>query len=90
MQLLDKLKKVKFNLYNQDVFFNENGDFDSFYGLIMWERDGNHRRFQRIGMYNILNEEISLGTKNFTWLSTTSNRVRQASNQCLELLYLFM
>lgn len=87
MQLLDKLKKVKFNLYNQDVFFNENGDFDSCYGLIMWEKDGNKRRFQRIGTYNILNEEISLGTKNLTWLSTTHNKVRHASNRCLEPFY---
>lgn len=83
MQLLEELKKVKFKLDNQNYFFDENGDFVSGYDLIMWERDGNHRRFQRIGKYNVLDKQIKLSIKNFTWLSTANTTVRQHQTHCI-------
>ncbi|XP_026174570.1 G-protein coupled receptor family C group 6 member A-like [Mastacembelus armatus] len=36
----------------------------------MWEKYGQHRRFQRIGKYQISNEKIDVNVENFMWLST--------------------
>lgn len=77
LQLLKELKKVNFELDNQNFLFDEHGDFISGYDLIMWERDGHHRRLKKIGNYNVLDEQIGLVGENFTWLSTTNATVRQ-------------
>lgn len=77
MQLLKELKKVKFKLDNQNFFFDENGDFVNGYDLILWEKDGHHRRFQRIGKYHVLDKQIELNVKDFIWLSTANTTVRQ-------------
>lgn len=77
MQLLKELKMVKFNFDSQTYFFDKNGDFVNGYDLIMWEKDGHHRRFQRIGRYHALDEQIELDVKHFIWLSTANTTVRQ-------------
>ena len=76
LQLLKELKKVKFKYHNYDFFFDKNGDFVNFYDLNMWEMDGHHRRFQRIGRYHVLDQQIE-DLKNFVWLSTGNTTVRQ-------------
>ena len=77
MQLLSELKKVKFKLNNHNFTFDENGDFVSGYDLIIWERDGHHRRFRRIGKYTVLGQQIELDVKNVVWVSTANTTVRQ-------------
>ncbi|TMS12595.1 G-protein coupled receptor family C group 6 member A [Larimichthys crocea] len=77
-KLLKELKKVKFKLDDQTFFFDDHGDFVSGYDLIMWEKDGQHRRFQRIGKYHISDEQIKLDVMNITWLSTTNATIPQS------------
>ncbi|KAM7394932.1 hypothetical protein PAMA_006596 [Pampus argenteus] len=71
-KLLEELKTVKFVFDNQTYFFDKNGDFVNGYDLIMWDKDGHHRRFKRIGRYHALAEQIELDVKNFIWLSTAN------------------
>ncbi|CAJ1077536.1 G-protein coupled receptor family C group 6 member A isoform X1 [Xyrichtys novacula] len=72
-QLLEELKKVKFQLDGQDFFFNENGDFVNGYDLLMWEADRHHREIRMIGKYHIQGEQIKLIMKNLNWVSTVNN-----------------
>ncbi|XP_070843717.1 olfactory receptor CB1 [Chaetodon trifascialis] len=83
-KLLKELKRVKFELDNQNFFFDKNGDFVSGYDLIMWERDSHHRRLKKIGNYNVLDEQIELDVENFTWLSATNTTIPQSrcSERC--------
>lgn len=77
LQLLKELKRVKFELDSESFFFDENGDFVNGYDLIIWEKDGHHRRFRRIGKYHVLDKQIELVVKDFIWLSTANSTVRQ-------------
>ncbi|KAM7367510.1 hypothetical protein PAMP_013802 [Pampus punctatissimus] len=77
-KLLKELKTVKFVFDNQIYFFDKNGDFVNGYDLIMWEKDGHHRRFKRIGRYHALTEQIELDVKNFVWLSTANTTTPQS------------
>ncbi|XP_034554815.1 G-protein coupled receptor family C group 6 member A isoform X2 [Notolabrus celidotus] len=72
-QLLKELKTVKFQLDNQEFFFDENGDFLNGYDVLMWEEEGNHRRIRRIGKYHIEGERIELLEKNLNWISSTNS-----------------
>nr|XP_046229973.1 G-protein coupled receptor family C group 6 member A [Scatophagus argus] len=83
-KLLEELKKVEFNLGNEKFSFDVNGDFVNGYDMIMWERVGNHRRFQRIGKYHVLDKQIELDEGNFTWLSTGNFTIPQSrcSERC--------
>ncbi|XP_070782144.1 olfactory receptor CB1 [Enoplosus armatus] len=83
-KLLKELKRVRFELDNQNFFFDENGDFVNGYDLIIWGKDGHHRRFQRIGRYHVLDERIELDVKNYIWLSTANNTTPQSrcSERC--------
>lgn len=84
LQLLKELKKIKFEYANHNFFFDENGDFVNGYDLIMWEKDGHYRRFQRIGKYRVLDEQIQLYVNNITWLSTASTTVRQPCTHSIQ------
>ncbi|KAM9339639.1 olfactory receptor CB1 [Symphorus nematophorus] len=72
-KLLKELKNIKFELDNQNFFFDKNGDFVSGYDLIIWERDGHNRRFQRIGKYRVFDGQIEIDVKNVNWLTATNN-----------------
>ncbi|XP_054475027.1 G-protein coupled receptor family C group 6 member A-like [Anoplopoma fimbria] len=77
-KLLRELKKVKFEFDNHSFSFDKNGDFASFYELIMWEQDGHHRQFQKIGRYHVLKKEIEVNVKNISWLSTANTTIPQS------------
>ncbi|XP_073349460.1 olfactory receptor CB1 [Pagrus major] len=83
-KLLEELKKVNFRHGNQNYSFDENGDFVSGYDLIVWKRDGHHRRFKRIGKYHVLDADIQVDVKDFTWLSTANTTTPQSrcSERC--------
>ncbi|XP_047430237.1 G-protein coupled receptor family C group 6 member A [Mugil cephalus] len=83
-KLLKELKKITFEFDNQTFFFDENGDFVNGYDLIMWETDGPHRIFQRIGRYSILDDQIELEVKEFNWLSTSNTSIPKSrcSERC--------
>ncbi|XP_033505186.2 olfactory receptor CB1 isoform X1 [Epinephelus lanceolatus] len=76
-KLLQELKNVNFEYDNHNFYFDEYGDFVNFYDLITWKKDGDHRSFLRIGKYSVLNKEIELDIKNFTWLSTGNTTIPQ-------------
>ncbi|XP_056872453.1 G-protein coupled receptor family C group 6 member A [Takifugu flavidus] len=83
-KLLEELKKVKFTFENNTLFFDENGDFVSGYDLIWWEVDGNHRSFQKIGKYAVLDKQVRLTVQNVTWISTGNTTAPQSrcSKRC--------
>ncbi|KAI3363653.1 hypothetical protein L3Q82_001190 [Scortum barcoo] len=83
-KLLKEVKMVKFEFDNQNFFFDENGDFVNGYDLIMWEKDGGHRKFQRIGKYHVLDKQIELDAKDFIWFSTVNTTAPQSrcSERC--------
>ncbi|XP_044026022.1 G-protein coupled receptor family C group 6 member A isoform X2 [Siniperca chuatsi] len=83
-KLLKELRMVKFKFDNQNFSFDKNGDFENGYDLIMWEKDGHHRRFQRIGKYHVLDKQIELDGENVTWLSTanTTTPLSRCSDPC--------
>ncbi|XP_071969582.1 taste receptor type 1 member 1-like [Engystomops pustulosus] len=51
-QLLEKVKKVNFTLYNQSVSFDSNGDPSTGYGIGMWSWNEDSPIFRIIGSYN--------------------------------------
>ncbi|KAM8832448.1 olfactory receptor CB1 [Spinachia spinachia] len=73
-RLLEALKKVEFQFQKHYINFDENGDFLSYYNLIMWQRDGNYRRFQNIGKYFVLDAEIKVD-ENIAWFSTANTTI---------------
>ncbi|XP_042359600.1 G-protein coupled receptor family C group 6 member A [Plectropomus leopardus] len=74
-KLLQELKNVQFEFDGYNFFFDENGDSLHFYDLIMWQKDGDHRRHLRIGKYHVLDEKVELYVKNFNWLLTGNTTV---------------
>lgn len=76
LQLLEKLKNVHFSLDNQNFFFDNKGDFENGYDLVIWEKYGQHRQFQKIGRYQALDGEIQFDIVNVTWMSTSNSTVR--------------
>ncbi|XP_074541930.1 olfactory receptor CB1 [Halichoeres trimaculatus] len=71
-KLLQELQKVEFQLDDQDFFFNENGDFVNGYDLLMWEKDGQHRRMRTVGKYRVAGERIELHVQKLNWISSTN------------------
>ncbi|XP_035851124.1 G-protein coupled receptor family C group 6 member A [Sander lucioperca] len=82
-KLLEELKKVKFEYDNQTFFFDPNGDFENLYELIMWKTDGEYRKFQRIGKYNVTYGNVEVKT-DIIWLSTANTTIPQSrcSQRC--------
>ncbi|XP_010795982.1 olfactory receptor CB1 [Notothenia coriiceps] len=83
-KLLEELKKVQFEFENSSLIFDKNGDFEDCYNLIIWEKDGDHRRFLKIGNYHVLNKQIELEKKDFIWFSTANTTIPQSrcSERC--------
>ncbi|KAL6095564.1 uncharacterized protein ACO6RY_09464 [Pungitius sinensis] len=82
-RLLEVLRNITFEFENYTIKFDENGDLLNFYNLIMWQRDGNSRRFQNIGKYDVLRKEIMV-EKYITWFSTANSTIPsyRCSEQC--------
>ncbi|KAK5853345.1 hypothetical protein PBY51_007138 [Eleginops maclovinus] len=83
-KLLEELKKVRFEFENSSFFFDKNGDFEHYYNLIIWEKDGDHRRFLEIGNYNVPNKTIEVDVKSFSWFSTANTTIPKSrcSERC--------
>uniref|UniRef100_A0A673AVP2 Olfactory receptor C family, b1 n=1 Tax=Sphaeramia orbicularis TaxID=375764 RepID=A0A673AVP2_9TELE len=82
-KLLEELKKVKFEYEKQSFFFDESGDFVNGYDMLMWTKDGEHRKIEKKGRYYALDEQIELDVK-LTWHSTTNFTVPESrcSERC--------
>ncbi|XP_034006464.1 G-protein coupled receptor family C group 6 member A isoform X2 [Trematomus bernacchii] len=83
-KLLEELKKVQFEFENSSFIFDKNGDFEDCYNLIVWKKDGDHRRFLKIGNYHVLDKQIRLVKKDFIWFSTANTTIPQSrcSERC--------
>ncbi|XP_056150181.1 G-protein coupled receptor family C group 6 member A [Lampris incognitus] len=74
-KLLEILKNISFNFENQTYSFNEYGDFVSGYDLIFWEKNGDHRSFEKLGSYNASNGQIQLDMNKINWSSTFNDSI---------------
>ncbi|XP_034755787.1 G-protein coupled receptor family C group 6 member A [Etheostoma cragini] len=83
-KLLEELKKVEFNYDNQNFSFDVNGDFASYYELIMWKPNGEYRKIHQIGKYNVTDGKIKVNMSDILWLSTanTTNPQSRCSESC--------
>ncbi|KAJ8009348.1 hypothetical protein DPEC_G00087960 [Dallia pectoralis] len=77
-KLLQVLKNVSFILDNQTISFNENGDMNDGYDLVMWTKHKETRHFEGIGRYLISENKLSIN------LPTHNNTVPQSrcSDSC--------
>ncbi|KAM9299296.1 taste receptor type 1 member 1-like [Gastrophryne carolinensis] len=59
-QLLKHMKNTNFTVYNQSVYFDDNGDLAMGYDIIMWVWNGDSPTFQVIGSYSDITQELEL------------------------------
>ncbi|KAM5140387.1 taste receptor type 1 member 1-like [Mantella aurantiaca] len=59
-QLLQHVKKVNFTLYNQSIFFDDNGDPAMGYDLVMWSWNGENPTFGVVGSYSKISQRLQL------------------------------
>ncbi|KAM4652125.1 taste receptor type 1 member 1-like [Discoglossus pictus] len=81
-QLLEQVKKVNFTLYNQSIYFDNNGDPATGYDLIMWSWNGSTPTFKVIGSFiqnprrleiaNVLKWHTKNNTGIFGWACAAS------------------
>lgn len=60
VQLTSILYKMNFTLDNQKYSFNEYGDFENGYDLIMWKREGDERVPDVVGKFLISKNDIEV------------------------------
>uniref|UniRef100_A0A8C5PCK0 Taste 1 receptor member 1 n=2 Tax=Leptobrachium leishanense TaxID=445787 RepID=A0A8C5PCK0_9ANUR len=51
-QLLEQIKKVNFSLYNQSIYFDENGNPATGYDIVMWDWSTGNASFNIIGTFS--------------------------------------
>ncbi|KAL2081906.1 hypothetical protein ACEWY4_021724 [Coilia grayii] len=83
-KLVEKLQKVNFTLNGENKFFNDGGDFEDGYDVLMWVPDGESRRFEVIGRYTLQQRQVEISSTNIIWTMTTNNTtpVSQCSSSC--------
>uniref|UniRef100_A0AAR2KUY6 Olfactory receptor C family, b1 n=1 Tax=Pygocentrus nattereri TaxID=42514 RepID=A0AAR2KUY6_PYGNA len=70
-ELLHILRKVNFTLDNQTYKFNENGDFDDGYDIMMWKKNGDERISEVVGKYLIKTGDVEIYKYKIPWTNTT-------------------
>lgn len=65
---------MNFTLDNQTYFFNEAGDFENGYDLIMWKKDGNERAPDVVGKFLTSKNDIDVYEHKISWFN---NKVRE-------------
>ncbi|XP_077314480.1 taste receptor type 1 member 1-like [Lithobates pipiens] len=81
-QLLQHVKTVNFTLYNQSIFFDENGDPATGYDIVMWLWDGESPTFSIVGSYSKTAQTLQLNER-LPW-NTKDNKVPESfcSEEC--------
>ncbi|KAM8927129.1 taste receptor type 1 member 1-like [Pelodytes ibericus] len=81
-QLLEQIKKVNFSLYNQSIYFDENGDPASGYDIVMYNWIMDTASFTVIGSFSKNPRQLDLRTT-LTWF-TKDNSVPESicSREC--------
>ncbi|GAA6082656.1 G-protein coupled receptor family C group 6 member A-like [Tachysurus ichikawai] len=70
-KLVAILRTINFTLDNQTYSFNNNGDFDNGYDLIMWKNAGNGRKSSVVGKYLISKRDVEVYENNIQWTNST-------------------
>lgn len=78
-QLVYILHKINFTLDNQSHSFNNDGDFDTGYDLIMWKNSGNRRIPSVVGKFLISKKDVEVYEHSIQW---TNNTVRSNGMLC--------
>ncbi|XP_036418026.1 G-protein coupled receptor family C group 6 member A-like, partial [Colossoma macropomum] len=70
-QLVDILRKVNFTLDSKTYTFNQYGDFENGYDLIMWKKSGDEREPDVVGRFLIKNGEVEIDERKIPWTNNT-------------------
>lgn len=65
------LHETNFTLDNQTYSFNNDGDFDSGYDLIMWKNASDVRIPNVVGKFHILKNDVEVYEHNIPWSNNT-------------------
>ncbi|KAG9347326.1 hypothetical protein JZ751_004893 [Albula glossodonta] len=82
-KLLEELKKVKFELDNRLIYFDESGNSVNGYDLIMWVKAGDKREFRVVGSYEVLKGIVEINEDKLQWMDNNNNTVPRS--RCSEL-----
>ncbi|KAK3542684.1 hypothetical protein QTP86_032715, partial [Hemibagrus guttatus] len=70
-KLVAILRKINFTLDNQSYSFNNDGDFDTGYDLIMWKNSGNGRMPSVVGKFLISKKDVEVYEQSIQWTNNT-------------------
>ncbi|XP_037394099.1 G-protein coupled receptor family C group 6 member A-like isoform X2 [Pygocentrus nattereri] len=70
-ELVNILRTVNFTLDNQTHSFNNNGDFDNGYDVMMWKKIDDEKISELVGKFLIKNGEVDLYEHRIPWTNTT-------------------
>ncbi|KAL7871369.1 hypothetical protein SRHO_G00063520 [Serrasalmus rhombeus] len=75
-QLVDILHKVNFTLDDETYSFNQVGDFENGYDLIMWKDSGDERIPDSVGRFLIKNDKVEVDEHKIPWANSTVPKSR--------------
>ncbi|KAL6486744.1 hypothetical protein MHYP_G00061360 [Metynnis hypsauchen] len=75
-QLVDILRKVNFTLDDETYSFNQVGDFENGYDLIMWKESGDERIPDSVGRFLIKNDKVEVDERKIPWTNSTVPKSR--------------
>ncbi|XP_036418142.1 G-protein coupled receptor family C group 6 member A-like [Colossoma macropomum] len=70
-KLVDILRKVNFTLDNQTYSFNENGEFENGYDVMMWKQNGDEKVCEVVGKFLIKTGDIEIYKHKIPWTNNT-------------------
>lgn len=72
-QLVTIVRELKFTLNNQTYSFNNDGEFENGYDLIMWKNAKDERKPSVVGKFLISTKDVEVYEHNIQW---SNNMVR--------------
>ncbi|KAL7871375.1 hypothetical protein SRHO_G00063580, partial [Serrasalmus rhombeus] len=70
-KLVDFLRNLTFTLDNETYSFNQYGDFENGYDLIMWKKSGDERMLDVVGRFLIKDGELEVDEHKLPWPNNT-------------------
>ncbi|XP_072532711.1 G-protein coupled receptor family C group 6 member A-like [Salminus brasiliensis] len=80
-KLIDIFRKMNFTLDNQTYSFDENGDFENGYDILMWKNHGDEKISEVVGKYLIKNGEVDIDKNKTVW-SNNKVPITRCSDLC--------
>ncbi|KAL7888614.1 hypothetical protein AOLI_G00035880 [Acnodon oligacanthus] len=75
-KLVDILRKMNFTLDDETYSFNQVGDFENGYDLIMWKKSGDERIPDSVGRFLIKNDKVEVDDHKIPWTNSTVPKSR--------------